>query len=210
MPDPLCGVISFSQFSYNATCAARDHVGFLTPNTGSDDYADRAISMPSLGGASAQPLRFLDFLIHEPIRTVLLHRSGVPVVVPSPGRYAVHKLIVASRRQNNANGVAKREKDVYQAALLVEALEATRRQDDLAIAFSEAWARGKHWRNAIQKGLGLIAPETAWRRRGDDRQRTFRNRRGTGRIQRLICENKAGRLNASNGCGGWLSASPAL
>ncbi|MER8699454.1 MULTISPECIES: GSU2403 family nucleotidyltransferase fold protein [unclassified Mesorhizobium] len=136
--------------------AVRYKVEFLTPNTGSDDYADHATSMPSLGGASAQPLRFLDFLIHEPIRTVLLHRSGVPVVVPSPGRYAVHKLIVASRRQNNANGVGKREKDVHQAALLVEALEATRRQDDLAIAFSEAWDRGKHWREAIQKGLGLI------------------------------------------------------
>ncbi|MER8911176.1 GSU2403 family nucleotidyltransferase fold protein [Mesorhizobium sp. M0854] len=136
--------------------AVRYKVEFLTPNTGSDDYADHATSMPPLGGASAQPLRFLDFLIHEPIRTVLLHRSGVPVVVPSPGRYAVHKLIVASRRQNNANGVGKREKDVHQAALLVEALEATRRQDDLAIAFSEAWDRGKHWREAIQKGLGLI------------------------------------------------------
>ena len=131
---------------------------FLTPNRGSDDYADYATRMPSLGGASAQPLRFLDFLIREPIRTVLLHRSGVPVIVPSPERYAIHKLIVASRRQNNANGVAKREKDVHQASLLVEALETTRRQDDLAIAFSEAWGRGQHWREAIQKGLGLLSP----------------------------------------------------
>lgn len=46
-------------------------------------------------------------------------------MVPSPERYAVHKLIVASRRQNDANGVAKREKDVHQASLRVEALEAT-------------------------------------------------------------------------------------
>jgi hypothetical protein len=144
--------------------AARYKVEFLTPtNTGSDEYADHATAMPSLGGASAQPLRFLDFLIHEPIRTVLLHRSGVPVVVPSPERYAVHKLIVASRRQNDANGVAKREKDVHQARLLVEALDVTRRQDDLAMAFSEAWGRGQHWREAIQKGLGLIPPK----QRGD-------------------------------------------
>lgn len=39
-------------------------------------------------------------------------------MVPSPERYAVHKLIVASRRQNDANGVAKREKDVHQASLV--------------------------------------------------------------------------------------------
>src|SRR3546814_203836 len=71
--------------------ASRYKVEFLTPNRGSDDYVDHASPMPALGGASAQPLRFLDFLIHEPVRTVMLHRSGVPVTVPSPERYAVHK-----------------------------------------------------------------------------------------------------------------------
>jgi hypothetical protein len=139
--------------------AVRYRVEFLTPNRGSDDFADHASPMPSLGGAAAQPLRFLDFLIHEPIRTVMLHRSGVAVIVPSPERYAVHKLIVASRRQNDANGVAKREKDIYQSSLLVEALETTRRQDELAEVFAEAWARGQHWREAIRKGLSLLAPK---------------------------------------------------
>ncbi|MBZ9894403.1 MULTISPECIES: GSU2403 family nucleotidyltransferase fold protein [unclassified Mesorhizobium] len=139
--------------------ATRYKVEFLTPNRGSDHYTDHATPMPALGGASAQPLRFLDFLIHEPIRTVMLHRSGVPVTVPSPERYAVHKLIVASRRQSDANGVAKREKDVYQASLLIEALEATRRQDDLATAFAEAWGRGQHWREAMLKGLSLMPPK---------------------------------------------------
>lgn len=136
--------------------AARYKVEFLTPNRGSDEYADHASPMPSLGGASAQPLRFLDFLIHEPIRTVMLHRSGVPATVPSPERYAVHKLIVASRRQSDANGISKREKDVYQASLLIEALKITRRQDELAEAFAEAWNRGSQWRGAIEKGLDLM------------------------------------------------------
>ncbi|WP_165790785.1 nucleotidyltransferase family protein [Pleomorphomonas carboxyditropha] len=136
--------------------AARYKVEFLTPNRGSDDYDDHASPMPSLGGASAQPLRFLDFLIHEPIRTVMLHRSGVPVTVPSPERYAVHKLIVASRRQSDASGISKREKDVYQASLLIEALKITRRQDELAEVFVEAWNRGSRWRAAIEKGLDLM------------------------------------------------------
>ncbi|MDF3212617.1 hypothetical protein EN962_33180 [Mesorhizobium sp. M7A.F.Ca.CA.001.09.2.1] len=139
--------------------ASRYKVEFLTPNRGSDDYADHASAMPSLGGASAQPLRFLDFLIREPVRTVLLHRSGVPVLVPSPERYAVHKLIVASLRQANANGAAKREKDVLQASLLVEAMATARRQDDLAVVFSEAWNRGASWRDAIQRGLRLLDPD---------------------------------------------------
>lgn len=136
--------------------AARYKVEFLTPNRGSDDYADHASPMPALGGASAQPLRFLDFLIHEPVRTVLLHRSGVPVVVPAPERYAIHKLIVASRRQSDANGFAKREKDVFQASLLIEAISVTRRHDDLGYAFEEAWNRGSAWREAIKKGLRLL------------------------------------------------------
>jgi len=49
---------------------------------------------------------------------MLLHRGGVPVVVPDPSRYAVRKLIVASRRNTDGQGPAKREKDVRQAALL--------------------------------------------------------------------------------------------
>ncbi|MDW6024746.1 GSU2403 family nucleotidyltransferase fold protein [Mesorhizobium sp. BAC0120] len=136
--------------------ASRYKVEFLTLNRGSDDHADRASPMPALGGASAQPLRFLDFLIHEPVRTVMLHRSGVPVTVPSPERYAVHKLIVASRRQSYANGIAKREKDVHQAGLLFEALKVTRRQTDLAEVFAEAWNRGPSWKEAIKKGLALM------------------------------------------------------
>jgi hypothetical protein len=137
--------------------ASRYRIEFLTPNRGSDDHADRASPMPSLGGASAQPLRFLDFLIRDPVRTVLLHRSGVPVLVPSPERFAVHKLIVAARRERS--GAAKREKDLHQVSLLVEALDTTRRRDDLAHAFAEAWERGDAWRDALRKGLSLLRPD---------------------------------------------------
>ena len=136
--------------------SARYKVEFLTPNRGSDEYTDHASPMPALGGASAQPLRVLDFLIHDPVRTVLLHRSGVPVVVPAPERYAIHKLIVASRRQSDANGGAKREKDLHQASLMVEALRTTRRLDELGYAFEEAFNRGPSWREAIEKGLRLL------------------------------------------------------
>jgi hypothetical protein len=51
--------------------------------------------MPALGGASAENLRFLDYRNYEPVRTVLLHREGLNVLVPASERYAVHKLIVS-------------------------------------------------------------------------------------------------------------------
>ena len=134
-------------------------VEFLTSNRGSDDDIDQPAKMPALGGASADPLRFLDFLIREPVRTMLLHRSGVPVVVPDPSRYAIHKLIVASRRHTDGQGPAKREKDVRQAALLFEALQQTRRTSDLAFAYNEAWERGPAWREGIRAGAGMMSPE---------------------------------------------------
>jgi hypothetical protein len=132
-------------------------VEFLTGNRGSDDFTGKPSPMPALGGASAENLRFLDFLIRDPIRTVLLHRSGVSVLVPSPERYAVHKLIVASRRRtNDITGRGKQDKDLQQAALLCEALHQTRRSDDLADAYTEAWERGPGWQEAITAGLSMM------------------------------------------------------
>jgi len=77
-------------------------------------------------------------------------------VVPSPQRFAVHKFIVASDRLSDAGGQAKRDKDVTQAKALFEAMAMTRRQDDLAEAFVEAWRRGPHWRVAISRGIGFL------------------------------------------------------
>ncbi len=128
-------------------------VEFLTPNTGSDDHQDQPAPMPALGGASAQPLRFLDFLIHEPVRAVLLHGAGVPVLAPAPERYAVHKLIVGSRRRDDNDGTAKSQKDRLQAKTLMEAMIELRRIVDLAEAYAEAWDRGPAWREAIGRSL---------------------------------------------------------
>lgn len=136
--------------------SARYKVEFLTPNTGSDDFAGKPTEMPALGGAAAEPLRFLDYLIFEPVRTVLLHKSGVAVNVPAPERYAVHKLIIAARRRNDTGGIQKRDKDARQAGILAEALISTRRQSDLAIAFGEAWQRGISWQEAIRRGLSFV------------------------------------------------------
>lgn len=139
--------------------SARFNVEFLTPNTGSDEFADSPAAMSALGGAAAQPLRFLDFLIHEPVRSVMLHGSGVPVLIPAPERYAVHKLIVASRRRADGASFAKREKDVFQAGTLGEAMEQTRRHVDLATAYIEAWRRGPSWKDAISIGLSYMTSD---------------------------------------------------
>jgi len=135
-------------------------VEFLAPNTGSTEHDGRPVPMPALGGASATPLRFLDFLIHEPVRSVLLHNAGVPVLVPAPERYAVHKLIIASRRHSDRTAVAKSDKDLRQASALVEAMIQTRRHADLATAFTEAWNRGPAWKEALRHSQSRLDAAT--------------------------------------------------
>lgn len=138
-------------------------VEFLTPNTGSSEHDDRPAAMPTLSGAAAQPLRFLDFLIYQPVRAVLLHAAGVPILVPSPERYAVHKLIVASRRRHDGDGTAKSRKDRLQALTLIEILLQTRQGDALADVYMEAWDRGPAWRDAMRGSLRTFDDAT-WKK----------------------------------------------
>jgi hypothetical protein len=113
--------------------------------------------MPALGDIGAEPLRFLDFLIHQPERAVLLHGAGVAVLVPSPERFAIHKLIVATRRITDRSGLAKSNKDRRQAELLIDAMVQTGRSAALADAYVEAFTRGPSWQAAIAESLVALA-----------------------------------------------------
>jgi hypothetical protein len=131
--------------------AWRDHesgtlVELLTPNEGPD--SDEPVELPALG-AHALPLRFLDYLIHQPAQAAVLYRSGVLINVPQPARYAIHKLIVATRRAPSA--AAKATKDIEQSAALIRVL-AEDRPDELEEALIEARSRGPSWREALERG----------------------------------------------------------
>lgn len=128
-------------------------VEVLVPNRGSP--LDEPQPLPAIG-AMAIPLRFLDFLIYDAISAVLLHDGGVLVNVPRPERYALHKLIVSRRRRE---GVAKIDKDVAQAELLLGIL-AERRKADLRDAWEEARERGPKWRRLMDEALENVGAET--------------------------------------------------
>lgn len=130
-------------------------VDFLTPNRGSVEHQGRPAKMKALGGAGAQPLRHLDYLIYQPERSVLLFGGGVPVTVPRAERYAVHKLIVAVERVEQT----KSPKDILQAHTLIQAL-AVRRPAELAQAWKIAWATGNHWRQKLEAGRQRLPEES--------------------------------------------------
>lgn len=101
-------------------------------------------------GVWAQALSYLEYSLVDPIDAVVLYREGVSVRIPSPERYAIHKLIVASARTGTHR--AKVEKDLAQSAALIEAL-AEGRPYELAAALSDARGRGPKWRSAITASL---------------------------------------------------------
>lgn len=72
-------------------------------------------------GAHAQSVRLLDYLIDEPIDAVVLSPNQViPVKVPAPERFVVHKLFSSQARRSDRD---KAGKDLGQAAVLAAAIE---------------------------------------------------------------------------------------
>jgi hypothetical protein len=128
-------------------------VDFLTPNEGAETGVPRRLSAFH---TDAEPLRFLDFLIHNPEPAVILHDAGVYVLVPAPERYAVHKLIVSRRRKE---GAAKRDKDIQQAEALLDILT-DKRSHELKAAWDEAYGRGRTWQKLIGEGLVQLSAKT--------------------------------------------------
>jgi hypothetical protein len=123
----------------------------VTPIRTRDDT--NPVPVPELN-AGAAPLQHLAWLIEGSVRTVALWGAGVLVNVPQPARFAVHKLILAQRR--DASGRLKRAKDLAQAKALIEVL---REHDPFALedALSDARAQGvKGWSVPISRSLKEI------------------------------------------------------
>ncbi|HEY4252299.1 MAG TPA: GSU2403 family nucleotidyltransferase fold protein, partial [Roseomonas sp.] len=105
--------------------------------------------------ADGPALRMMDFLLRDPVPAVVPHDAGVLVEVPDPARYAVHGLMIATRRADPDGA----RKALAQAAALIAVLAGDRPRA-LAAAHAEAWARGPAWRTALKDG-GAGLPEPA-------------------------------------------------
>jgi len=98
--------------------------------------------------AAAQPLPYLDYLLKDPQRAALPYAAGILVMVPSPARFALHKLIVS--RERAATWQTKVEKDLNQAAELLDLLH-TERPGDLLLAWDDILRR--NWQQKVLAGL---------------------------------------------------------
>ncbi|MBC7906574.1 MAG: hypothetical protein H7Y60_07485 [Rhodospirillaceae bacterium] len=131
-------------------------VELLSPLVGPDD--DGLQELPALQGRG-KPLRFLDYLIYETEGVALLWDAGVLIRVPTPTRYACHKLIVSQRRRELGEG-SKARKDLDQAQALLEVLLVDRRAE-LEDVWGQLLDRGPKWRQAAFAALAGLDPAVA-------------------------------------------------
>jgi hypothetical protein len=118
----------------------------LTPAKGDDTepvYINRL-------NAAAQPLKFLGYLIENPIQGAVMNGGATLVLIPQPIRYALHKLVVS--RERDVSAEAKRHKDLWQAFQLLSFFR-EERPFDIEPAWKELVALGPGWEKRATAGF---------------------------------------------------------
>ncbi len=136
-------------------------IDFLTSLT---REGEKPVTVANLN-ISLQPLRFMEFSLENVEPAVLFDRNGTSVMVniPSPLRYAVHKLLIVGERSLRMR--SKVNKDVQQSACLIAWL-LDHRANDLKQSWQSVLTRGPGWRSRLQEGhaaLKLAHPALAAR-----------------------------------------------
>lgn len=122
-------------------------------------------SLPALE-IKAERLKFLDFLLKDELEAAVLYGSGIAINVPTPERFAIHKLIVGAERKNPA----KSRKDFMQSQILIQwFLEND--PERIKEAYAEAFKTGPGWRSRLKKGLNSIKSELAGILNKEDEQK---------------------------------------
>lgn len=125
-------------------------VDLITPGSERDDAP---IFLPRLRAAAA-PIKFLSLLIRESQPAAVFDGADASlVVVPSPARFALHKLLVSQTR--SVVQQVKGSKDLHQAALLLEVLGEDR-PDDLEVAARVFAESGPAVTRKVMRGLRAV------------------------------------------------------
>ncbi len=103
--------------------------------------------------AAAQPLKYLDYLIQDPIPGAVINGDAIPVLLPQPLKYGLHKLIVSQLRGPLAS--AKAHKDLYQAYQLL-AWFREQYPAELRDGWQELVSHGREWRQRAEAGLKAV------------------------------------------------------
>lgn len=129
-------------------------VDLITPQEGKPKGGARYVRAVD---GYAQPLIFIDYLLEDTVKALLLHKDGVLVNVPSPARYALHKVVIARRRNTGQAGKAR--KDIQQVVPLLACLIQERPGDVwLAIDAAKDYS-GRAFLRELRAGLEQLVKE---------------------------------------------------
>lgn len=128
-------------------------VDVLTPMLGKT--SSKPVHLTALD-AYAEPVRFLDYVLENSQPAVVVARAGMLVNVPTPARYALHKLVTAQRRIAAMH--SKTLKDIRQAELLLSVLLEDR-PGDVARAWHAALKQPPKFRTQIRAGMQKLPAE---------------------------------------------------
>jgi hypothetical protein len=128
-------------------------VSLLTPEYGKPKPGPLFLRCLNL---CAEPLRFLEFVLRDTQPAAIPSGAGLLVRVPEPGRFALHKLVVAQRRPSAF--AAKSRKDVAQAAELLEVLVEIR-PASISTALAAAREQGGKFLESVEDGLRHLPDE---------------------------------------------------
>lgn len=126
-------------------------VDVLTPMIGKP--SSKPILIKSLG-TYAEPLRYLDYLLQDTQPAVVVNKAGILVNVPSPARYALHKLVSSIRRP--AAMQTKTIKDKEQAELLLSVLVEDR-PGDIQVAYNAALKMPEKFADQLESGINKLS-----------------------------------------------------
>lgn len=130
-------------------------VDLLTPMVGKP--TSKPVLITALN-TYAEPVRFLDYLLDDIQPAAIVARSGILVNVPSPARFALHKLVTSSRRP--AALQTKTIKDIDQAQLLLAALLEDR-PGDIPLAIKAAKKMPGKFLDQMKSGLKKLPGDIA-------------------------------------------------
>lgn len=159
LPDDLDAVPLFSVLDPTSPATSFQvrgthvQVDLLTPMIGK--ATTKPVPIAALG-AAAMPLRFLDYLIEETQPGAVVGGQGTLVNVPRPGRFALHKLLVAGRRTIATRSKAR--KDRVQASGLIRVLLADL-PGELTLAWKALSERGRAWTEGVRESVALLEPD---------------------------------------------------
>jgi len=123
-------------------------VEFLVPEHGRG--TDKPVPLPQLH-LNAQALRFLDVLTEQTITATV---EGVQVRMPHPAAFALHKLLMAPRRQGKTD---KRAKDIEAAFAVLTALKEHGEDQAVKDAYDSLPPRWQaHLRRALSERPGML------------------------------------------------------